>query len=371
MSELAGPDVGAHSGAGLGADLGADIAIVGGGVIGLSIAFRLAAAGLGRVCVYDPQLATPAPVQSSWAAAGMLAPVTEVHYGEEELLTLTLASRDRWADFADEIRDASGIDPGYRTEGTVAVARDADDLARLEEIAVFQAKLGLEVTRLRAREMRQLEPALAPRVRAGFVVAGDHSVDNRALVSGLRQACLRAGVTLVAHTVRDLGELEAGTVVIAAGAASGRLVPGLPVRAVKGQLLHLRGEPLLARTVRGLDVYLVPRGDGRLIVGATVEEKGDDLTPTAGGVFELLRAAYELLPGVTELAFTEAVVGSRPGTADNAPLLGRIDDRVVVATGHYRNGILLAPVTADLVVELLTTGDLPVLGAPFSPDRFA
>jgi glycine oxidase len=352
-------------------DHAADIAIVGGGVIGLSIAFRLATGGLGRVSVYDPQLATAAPVQSSWAAAGMLAPVTEVHYGEEELLTLTLASRDRWAAFADEIRDAGGIDPGYRTEGTVAVARDADDLAHLEEVAVFQAKLGLEVTRLRAGELRRLEPALSPRVRAGFVVVGDHSVDNRSLVLGLRQACLQAGVTLVAHSVHNLGELDAGTVVVAAGATSSRLVPGLPVRPVKGQLLHLRGEPLLTRTVRGLDVYLVPRGDGRLIVGATVEEKADDLTPTAGGVFELLRAAYELLPGVTELAFAEAVVGSRPGTADNAPLLGRVDDRVVVATGHYRNGILLAPVTADLVLELLATGHLPALGAAFSPDRFA
>ncbi len=349
----------------------ADIAVVGGGVIGLAIAFRLATAGLGRISVYDPELSSPAPIQSSWAAAGMLAPVTEVHYGEEALLTLTLASRDRWAAFADQVHNASGIDPGYRVEGTLSVARDGDDLARLEEVAVFQTKLGLEVTRLRAGEVRQLEPALSPRVRAGFLVTGDHSVDNRALVLGLRQACLRAGVELVPQQVRDLSELNAGTVVVAAGAASGRLVPGLPVRPVKGQLLHLRGEPLLTRTVRGIDTYLVPRADGRLIVGATVEEKGDDLTSTAGGVHDLLRAAYELLPGVTELAFTEAVVGSRPGTADNAPLLGRIDERLVIATGHYRNGILLAPVTADLVLELLATGRMPVLGVPFSSDRFA
>ena len=143
--------------------------------------------------------------------------------------------------------------------------------------------------------------------------------------------------------------------IVAAGAASGQLVPELGVRAVKGQLLHLRGEPLLTRTIRGVDAYLVPRGDGRLIVGATVEEKVDDVA-TAGGVYELLRAAYELLPGVTELEFTEVVVGLRPATPDNAPVIGRWDDRVIVATGHYRNGILLSPVTADLVVELIATG---------------
>ncbi len=348
-----------------------DVAIVGGGVIGLAIGWQAAAAGLGRVAVYDPQLAHDAPAQSSWAAAGMLAPVTEVHYGEQALLALTLAGRDRWADFAAELQGASGVDPGYRTEGTISVARDTDDLARFEELAVFQAKLGLEVTRLRAREARELEPLLSPRVRGAFVVAGDHSVDNRALVHGLRAACRAAGVELRAEPVPDLAGLEAGTVVLAAGAASGRLLPELGVRPVKGQLLHLRGEPLLTRTIRGADAYLVPRGDGRLVVGATVEEKGDDMRATAGGVYELLRAAYELVPGVTELAFTEAVVGLRPATADNAPVIGRWDDRLIVATGHYRNGILLAPVTADLVVELLGSGQVPALGAPFSPGRFA
>jgi glycine oxidase len=356
---------------GQGAAVRGDVAIVGGGVIGLSIAWRAAQAGLGRVEVYDPQLASPAPAQSSWAAAGMLAPVTEVHYGEQALLTLTLAAGDRWAAFAAEVEDASGVSPGYRTEGTVSVARDADDLARLEDLAIFQAKLGLEVTRLRAREARALEPALSPRVRGAFAVTGDHSVDNRALVLALRAACRASGVRLRAESVDEPAELDAGTVILAAGAGSDRLLPGLGVRPVKGQLLHLRGEPLLTRTIRGVDAYLVPRGDGRLIVGATVEEKGEDTAATAGGVYELLRAAYELVPGVTELAFTEAVVGLRPATMDNAPVIGRWDDRLIVATGHYRNGILLAPVTADLVVELLQSGKMPALGLPFSPERFA
>ncbi len=346
-----------------------DVAIVGGGVIGLAIAWRAAAAGLGQVAVFDPELAHDAPAQSSWAAAGMLAPVTEVHYGEEALLTLTLAARDRWADFAAELA-AAGSDPGYRTKGTLSVARDADDLAHFEELSVFQAKLGLEVTRLRSREVRALEPALSPRVRGAYVVTGDHSVDNRALVHSLRTACSAAGVDLRPEPVHELADLDAGTVVLAAGAASARLLPELGVRPVKGQLLHLRGEPLLTHTIRGVDTYLVPRGDGRLVVGATVEEKGDDVTATAGGVYELLRAAYELVPGVTELAFTEAVVGLRPATADNAPVIGRWDERLFVATGHYRNGILLAPVTADLVVEMLASHRIPQLAKPFSPDRF-
>jgi glycine oxidase len=347
-----------------------DIAVVGGGVIGLAIAWRAAEAGLGTVAVYDPQLESPAPTQSSWAAAGMLAPVTELHYGEEALLTLTLAARDRWADFAAAVEQASDMSPGYRTKGTISVARDADDLARFEELAIFQAKLGLEVQRLRAREVRALEPALSPRVRGGFIVSGDFSVDNRALVLALREACRRAGVELRAEPVNALDEIDAGTVILAAGAGSGRLLPELGVRPVKGQLLHLRGEGLLTRTIRGVDTYLVPRGDGRLIVGATVEEKVDDVA-TAGGVYELLRAAYELVPGVTELEFTEAVVGLRPATPDNAPVVGRWDERVIVATGHYRNGILLTPVTADLIVELIRTGELPGLGVPFSPRRFA
>jgi glycine oxidase len=349
----------------------ADLAVVGGGVIGLSLAWQAAVAGFGRVAVYDPQLARATPQQSSWAAAGMLAPVTEVHYGEEALLALTLASRDRWPSFAAELADASGVEPGYRTNGTLSVARDGDDLARLDELAVFQTKLGLEVTKLRSREVRQLEPALSPRVRGGFLVAGDHSVDNRALVLGLREACVRAGVSLYSTELTNLRQLDAGQIVVAAGHASIRLLPELALRPVKGQLLHLRGEPLLTHTVRGIDAYLVPRADGRLLVGATVEEKGADLSATAGGVYELLRAAYELVPGMTELAFAETVVGLRPATADNAPLLGRIDARTLVATGHYRNGILLAPLTADLMVELLTTGRTPDLAVPFSPDRFA
>ena len=366
-----------------------DVVVVGGGVIGLGIAWRAAQAGLG-VTVVDQ---TPGR-GASWAAAGMLAPVTEVHYGEQPLLDLNLSAAARWPAFAAELEERTSRSVGYRRCGTLAVARDADDHAALDDLFSFQRGLGLKVERLRGRECRQLEPGLAPSVRGGFLAPGDHQVDNRAVVAALLVACERAGVVLVASRaakVRVEGEraigvvlhggrsLDAGTVVLAAGCWSGSL-PGLPsgllppVRPVKGQLLHLRGpgdSPLCRRNVRGLGVYIVPRGDGRVVVGATVEEHGFDVTVTAGGVHDLLRAAVELLPEVTELELTETVAGLRPGSPDNAPMIGPSGlDGLVIASGHYRNGILLVPVTADAIAGLLTSGALPDALLPFSPRRF-
>ena len=394
----------------------ADVVVVGGGVIGLGIAWRAALAGM-TVTLVDE-----APGRgASWAAAGMLAPVTEVHYGERPLLALNLAAAGRWPSFAAEVEEASGHPVGYRPGGTLAVARDADDNAALEDLYRFQLRCGLEVERLRSRECRQLEPGLAPSIRGGVLAAGDHQVDNRALVEALLAACQRSGVRLVSGRVAELsvegdrvtgvmlggtgdgvedtgsgpgpsrpagsarsrpaGEtLAAGTVVLAAGCWSGGL-GGLaaealpPVRPVKGQLLYLRGpagQPLCSRNVRGLEVYVVPRGDGRVVVGATVEEQGFDTTMTAGAVHDLLRAAMELLPDAAELELAETVVGLRPGSPDNAPMLGPAGpDGLVVATGHYRNGILLTPVTADAIAELLADGRVPELIAPFTPGRFS
>jgi glycine oxidase len=368
----------------------ADVVVVGGGAIGLAVAWRAAQAGMAVTVVDD------APGRgASWAAAGMLAPVTEVHYGERQLLDLNLASAARWPSFAAELEEAGGRPVGYRPGGTLAVARDADDNAALEDLYQFQLRCGLEVERLRSRECRQLEPGLAPGIRGGVLAAGDHQVDNRALVEALLVACDRAGVRLVEGRVAELtlegdrvtgvvlvgGERQAaGAVVLAAGCWSGR-VGGLaaevlpPVRPVKGQLLYLRGpadRPLCSRNVRGLEVYVVPRGDGRVVVGATVEEQGFDTQVTAGAVHDLLRAALELLPDVAELELAETVVGLRPGSPDNAPMLGPAGpDGLVVATGHYRNGILLTPVTADAIAELLATGRVPELIAPFGPERFA
>jgi glycine oxidase len=364
--------------------------VVGGGAIGLGIAWRAALAGM-TVTLVDE-----APGRgASWAAAGMLAPVTEVHYGEQALLQLNLAAAARWPGFAAELEEASGRPVGYRPAGTLAVARDADDNAALEDLYQFQLRCGLEVERLRSRECRQLEPGLAPSIRGGVLAPGDHQVDNRALVEALLAACQRAGVRLVEARATGLtvegdrvtgvvlagGErLTAGMVVLAAGCWSGGL-GGLagevlaPVRPVKGQLLYLRGpadRPLCSRNVRGLEVYVVPRGDGRVVVGATVEEQGFDTRVTAGAVHDLLRAAMELLPDAAELELVETVVGLRPGSPDNAPLLGPAGpEGLVVATGHYRNGILNTPTTADTIAELLATGQVPEMIAPFSPGRFA
>jgi glycine oxidase len=378
-----------------------DVVVVGGGVIGLGIAWRAAQAGM-AVTVVDP-----APGRgASWAAAGMLAPVTEVHYGEQALLRLNLAAADRWPAFAAELEEAAGARIGYRRCGTLTVARDADDNAALEDLYRFQLRCGLEVERLRSRDCRRLEPGLAPSVRGGVLAPGDHQVDNRAMAGALATACERAGVRLLARRAAALAvdgdrvtgvvlaggaapppggpavaggaRLAAGTVVLAAGCWSrelgglaGELLPA--VRPVKGQLLHLRGpaaDPLCRRNVRGLEAYVVPRADGRVVVGATVEEQGFDTRVTGGAVHDLLRAAFELLPDVAELELTETVAGLRPGSPDNAPLIGRAGvDGLVVATGHYRNGILLAPVTAEAVAELLATGRAPAAIAPFAPGR--
>ena len=364
-----------------------DLIVAGAGAIGLGIAWRAARAGL-SVAIVDPSPARGA----SWMAAGMLAPVTEAHYGEERLLRLNLASHELTPGFVSELEQDSKLSVGYRWCGTLMVARDNDDNAALSELFAFQQRLGLEVRRLRSGETRALEPALAASVRGGIVVEGDHQIDNRAFVRALLEACYRRGVSVIEHDVAEVltaddsvtgvrldsgDEIAAPRVVIATGARRGDIagVPPLPVRPVKGQLLHLRardGQPLLSHNVRGLDVYMVPRPDGRLVVGATVEELGYDTTVTAGAVYQLLEAAYELVPGTAELELVETVVGHRPGTPDNAPLLGAMGpDGLFVATGHYRNGILLAPITGVAIAALVAGEQPPVDLDPFSPDRFS
>ena len=380
-----------------------DALIIGGGVIGLAIAWRLAQRGL-TVTVIDR-----APGRgASWAAAGMLAPVTEVHYEEEALLGLNLESARRWADFAAGLEEASGTSVGYRPCGTLAVAADAGDHAWLGDLHRFQGELGLKAERLTSRECRRMEPALSPRIRGGVLVEGDHQVDPRRLAAALIEAARRGGVEFRAGTVDSLlmetgtcagvvigsgngsgsgtEALTAGVVVLAAGAWSSTLTGaddlplGLlpPIRPVKGQILRLRqrsGVPVINRNVRGLvegsSVYLVPRSDGEVVVGATMEEQGFDTTVTAGAVMNLLRDAYGLVPELSEFEFLEATASLRPCSPDNAPVIGATGvNGLVMAGGHHRNGILLTPVTADLMAELITTGSMPALGKPFDPARF-
>jgi glycine oxidase len=371
-----------------------DVLVVGGGIIGLVTAWRAAQRGF-ATAVVDPEPGGGA----AQVAAGMLAAVTELHYGEQTLLGLNLASARRYPDFAAELTELTGHDLGYRRSGTLAVALDADDRAHLRELHTLQRQSGLESEWLSGRECRRLEPMLAPGVRGGLRVDGDHQIDPRRLAGALVAACERAGVvfhrtwaerlSVVAGRATGVltragAALSAGQVVLAAGSLSGRLagVPDEvlpPVRPVKGQVLRLtvpkRYAPFLSRTVRavvrGSHVYLVPRENGELVVGATSEELGWDTTVTAGGVYELLRDAHELVPGITELPLTETRAGLRPGSPDNAPLLGPTGlDGLLLATGHYRNGVLLTPVTGDAMVHVLATGELPDEARPFTPRRF-
>lgn len=374
---------------------GSDVLVVGGGIIGLVTAWRAAGRGM-SVAVADPEPGGGA----AQVAAGMLAAVTELHYGELTLLGLNVTSAARYPAFVAELEEVSGQETGFRACGTLAVALDSDDRAHLRELHALQQRSGLESEWLSGRECRRLEPMLAPGVRGGLRADGDHQVDPRRLASALVIACERAGV--VFHRARaerlrvtggraagavlaDGTELSADQVVLAAGSLSGRLagvpeevVP--PVRPVKGQVLRLAVPPayapFLSRTVRavvrGSHVYLVPRANGELVVGATSEEMGWDTTVTAGGVYELLRDAHELVPGITELPLTETRAGLRPASPDNAPLLGPTAlPGLHLATGHHRNGVLLTPVTGDVMGHVLATGELPAEARPFAPSRFA
>jgi glycine oxidase len=365
------------------------LAVVGAGVIGLSCAWRAAAAGW-RVTVVDPAPARGA----SWVAGGMLAPVTEAWPGEEELLDLGLESLQRWPGFAADLAAAAGREPGLREEGTVVAATGAGDRAELGALAAFLGTLGREVDQLTGRELRRLEPALGPDVRGGLSVPGDLAVDNRAFLAALLAACERAGVAVVAHAVTSIcadgdrvtglrlapaADISADVVLLCAGAHSGLLHPALAglVRPVKGEIVRLahRGTalPPPTRTVRALvdgrPVYAVPRDDGGLVVGATQYEAGFDTDVTVAGVRDLLRDVERVLPAVAEYTLVETAAGLRPGSPDNRPLIGALrPDGLLVATGHGRNGMLLAPATADAVVAMLAGRPGP---SAADPDRFA
>jgi glycine oxidase len=360
----------------------ADVAVIGGGVIGLAAAWRLAQRGAAVTLLERGSLGGGA----SSVAAGMLAPVSEAEYGVSgrRALELGLAAVERWPAFAAELSSVAGLPVGLRRTGTLILARDGDEAEALAREHRFRDSLGLVTTRLRASEARALEPALAPTLRLALEIPDDHSVDPREVLVALRRAAEQAGVRVregvavsglsldpAGGRVRGLqlagGEqLACDRVVAATGAWTSALggIPEplrVPVRPLKGQTLRLRdpaGPGLLRRVVRYPGGYLVPRDDGRYVLGATMEERGYDVTATAGGVYELLRHAHELVPGVTELVIEEIAVGLRPGTPDNLPAIGPgALDGLVWAVGHHRNGILLAPLTADLVTAA-------VLGEP-------
>jgi glycine oxidase len=367
------------------------VAIIGAGVIGLGVAWRLASRGA-SVAVFDKGASGAG---ASHAAAGMLAACAEAEPGEDALVSLGRESQARWPAFAAELEQASGIDVELRPEGTLVLALTADDQARLNHQLVFQQKLGLPLQWISAAETRRREPHLAGKLAGAVFSPEDTQVDNRKLAAALRVAAEAAGVSITEHRpvsavssradridgvmLADGTKIAADVVVLAAGAWS-RSIAGLapelrpPVRPIKGQMLALRMDaaaPLLNHVVWAPGAYLVPRRGGRLLVGATVEEKGYDTSLTAGGVLALLEAAWRAVPAVEELPIEEMWVGHRPGSRDDAPILGAGPiEGLVYATGHHRNGILLTPITADAIARLVLDGVAEPAIRPFGIERF-
>lgn len=365
-----------------------EVAIVGAGVIGLSCAFELAKRGKSVTVIEREEPGFGA----STVAAGMLTPSFEVETTPPSLVELQLDSLRRYPAFISEIEAASGLACGYRDEGTLWVSRHRDDELELEHIRKIQEDRGLPARRLTGRETRQIEPYLSPRIIGGLLVETDHQVNSRKLVPALAAACRCLGVELVENTAvktveRSGGRIEltlqsrgdqtvlrSEQVLLAAGVwLEEGLVTPLPqigMRPIKGQIVHLKGQPLVDRVLRNSDVYIVPRAGGELLLGATEEEQGFDMQPTAGGTLDLLRYAFEILPGLYDLYVSEIDVGLRPAVSDHQPVLGPTDSEgIFIAGGHYRGGIILAPATAHWMAELMTTGSAPRAIEPFGVDR--
>lgn len=366
------------------------IVVAGAGVIGLGVAWRSLEAGL-RVTVVDPEPAS----QASHASAGMLPPSNEMLYDQKDLLNLCLASRDRYPSFIADVEAASGRNAGYLRYGVLDAALDDQSMAILDELRAFEESLGIHVERLTGPECLAHEPMLHPSVRGGLLAPDDGAVNPRQLTAALLAAVEARGGVIIRQRVTDVlvngraagVRLSSGTIVesdrtvLAAGCWTHQL-GGLPPGAVprihpfKGQILRLRSRgPFLRCAVRGVvdgaAIYLVPRPDGELVVGATYEERGYDTTVTAAGLSELLAKAQAVLPRAAELELAEAGAGLRPGSPDGLPVLGETSvPDLLLASGHSRIGVQLAPVTADVMTELLATGNLADIAKPFTPDRF-
>lgn len=338
-----------------------DVAVVGAGIIGLSTALTLADRGH-SVTVYDP-----APLSgASHHAGGMLAPAAEVVYKQEPLFPLMLRAAEWYPELIELTGKYSPAHTGYRIEGTLVVARDRADREHLDNLRAYQHEHGMDVDPLTLRQARSLEPALSPALAGVVRLPGDRQVQPRQFTRALLAACAAAGVRFVSEAVTDVRDLPAEQVVICAGLGA-RDITGwyegsnpLRLRPVYGDVLQLRvpahQHPLLGHVVRGYvesrPVYLIPRGDGTLTIGATSRED-ERPHPQAGGVHQLLRDAIEIVPAIEDCDFIEATTGARPGTPDDLPYLGRVNDKVVVSTGYFRHGILLASVAARCGAELV------------------
>src|SRR3984893_10244093 len=365
-----------------------DVAVVGAGVIGLSIAWRLALRGL-VVAVFER---ATAGAGASLAATGMLAAAAEHEPGCHDLLALALESQRQWPQFRAALEAQSGHDIDFREGGTLVVALGRDEVERLRFRYDLHKRCGLSTRWLSGGEGRALEPALRPSVAAGLYCADDHQVDPRLVMEALRSVYVAAGGRLIEHCAVTGVDLEGGrvaglltatggcrasTVVLTAGAWTGNVLPpGLtvPVRPLKGQALAVRttlDTGTLAHIVWTEQIHMAPKGDGRLIVGATVEERGFDDAITAGGLYALLEGARRAFPAIEEMAIDAVWTGFRPSSIDDAPILGATSiPGLALATGHHRNGYLLAPATAFAMEALITDGALPSAARPFGLDRF-
>lgn len=368
---------------------GTNLLVIGAGAIGLSCAWRAAEAGLETIV-----LDAGSTERASEVAAGMIAPIGEASWGEDDLLAAAVASAAAWPEFAARLASASGMEVPYRRCGALHVALDRDELAELRRVHDLHERLGVESTWLRGSECRRLEPGLAPSVAGGFDVPGEAEVDPRVMLRALRSAIRSAGARIedgarVAELIGDGGSvtgalladgrrIRAERILLATGARAGEklgaVADPVPVRPVKGEIVRLRarpGERPCERIVVTERVYLVPRGGEEVVVGATVEERGFDQRVTAGGVHELLREAYRVLPEIAELELVECSAGLRPGTPDNAPVIGATGTGgLLVAAGHHRNGILLAPITATAISSLLAGQRPPPEIEALAPTRF-
>ena len=367
------------------------VAIVGGGVIGMSVAWRLARAGARVTLLERDRVGSGA----SRVAAGMLAPITEAGpgHGHEALLPFARASLARYPSFVRELEADADAPVELDTRGTLIAALDRDDTESVRRAFEHRRAIGLPVEWISGARAREIEPLLSPRTTAAIWIPDDHQVETRALLVALARACAHRGVTMREGSaverilVRDgavvgvrtaHGEIEADIVIVTAGAWSGTIdgIPAeavAPVRPVKGQIVRLRARDgfALAHVVRTPRVYLLPKTDGTVLVGATQEEMGFDAQPSAGGVKDLLENAWEAVPAIYELPFDSVEAGLRPASRDHLPIIGSTRVRgLVMATGHFRNGILLAPATADAVVEGMANGRFGDEVAAFSPARF-
>jgi glycine oxidase len=361
-----------------------DILVVGAGVIGLSIARALAARGAGRVTVVDRG---KAGAEASWAAAGMLAPNAETHE-DGALFRLCTASNALYPKYAAQLLEETGIDVELDTTGTLSLSFDETGDRLISEKFDWQKGAGIEVERLSAKEVLKLEPGISADVRSGLFYPNDWQVENRKLVAALRRSCQLGGIRILEHSeVSELlraddrvhglrtssGEIRAAVVVVANGAWASQLLGKSIVRPVRGQMIGLKGgERVLNAVVYGPGGYLVPRKDGRVLVGATVEDVGFRKEVTGDAVEALRDAALEIAPVLGNFDIKEAWAGLRPYAADGLPVIGRVpwNEGLFVATGHYRNGILLAPITAELVADAVLGGGHSEYLEEFGPERF-